>query len=412
MMKGHLASLAIVALSSVLAYAYVPQTPAPVRSVEDEYERIELLAPDSGRFRVTYDVSVVAPGATAWTDATSDALPLEDVSATDLMTGTPLAFKAAGGRIEVTLARAVPRGGQGRIRIVKTVRSPKYLRTRDEIVFTRTSTIRRCAIVLPKGFELISATLPVQVIQEPDGRIAAGHMSVASFAAPLIVHGRALKNPAVVSAGTAAANEPHAPQPPPDTAPPSPPLDQIRVTERAIQDREIVYFLKAPETHAFSLYHDYTASREGEHQYVNVVRTGSTVSDPSARILDTGEELKTRILTGADIVREKIEISERVDADTHVVLIPFTPVKRGASIRLRISETYTDPARYALVNGQLIWHRSFGRNRNDMVLPNGWYLTTSAVPAVISEEPDGRLRLSFWNPRPDNVDVFVKASRR
>src|ERR1051326_2722744 len=110
MMKGHLASLAIVALSSVLAYAYVPQTPAPVRSVEDEYERIELLAPDSGRFRVTYDVSVVAPGATAWTDATSDALPLEDVSATDLMTGTPLAFKAAGGRIEVTLARAVPRG--------------------------------------------------------------------------------------------------------------------------------------------------------------------------------------------------------------------------------------------------------------------------------------------------------------
>jgi hypothetical protein len=266
--------------------------------------------------------------------------------------------------------------------------------------------------VLPKGFELISATLPVQVIQEPDGRITAGHMSVASFAAPLIVHGRALKNPAIVSPGSAAANEPHAPQPPPDTAPPSPPLDQIRVTERAIQDREIVYFLKAPETHAFSLYHDYTASREGEHQYVNVVRTGSTVSDPSARILDTGEELKTRILTGADIVREKIEISERVDADTHVVLIPFTPVKSGASIRLRISETYTDPARYTLVNGQLMWHRSFGRNRNDMVLPNGWYLTTSAVPAVISEEPDGRLRLSFWNPRPDNVDVFVKASRR
>jgi hypothetical protein len=93
-------------------------------------------------------------------------------------------------------------------------------------------------------------------------------------------------------------------------------------------------------------------------------------------------------------------------------LIPFTPVKRGASIRLRISETYTDPASYTLVNGQLMWHRSFGRNRNDMVLPNGWYLTTSSVPAVISEEPDGRLRLSFWNPRPDNVDVFVKASRR
>jgi hypothetical protein len=59
-----------------------------------------------------------------------------------------------------------------------------------------------------------------------------------------------------------------------------------------------------------------------------------------------------------------------------------------------------------------MWHRSFGRPRNDMVLPSGWYLTTSSMPAVISQEPDGRVRLSFWNPRPDNVDVFVKARRR
>jgi len=189
-------------------------------------------------------------------------------------------------------------------------------------------------------------------------------------------------------------------------------MNQIRVTERALQDREIVYFLKDPETHAFSLYHDYTAQREGEHQYVNVVRTGSAVSDPSARILDTGEVLKTRTLTGADIAREKIDIPDRVEPDTQVVLIPFTPVKKGASVRLRIAETYTDPARYALVEGQLMWHRSFGRPRNDMVLPAGWYLTTTSIPAVITQEADGRVRLSFWNPRPDNVDVFVKGRRR
>jgi hypothetical protein len=30
----------------------------------------------------------------------------------------------------------------------------------------------------------------------------------------------------------------------------------------------------------------------------------------------------------------------------------------------------------------------------------------------VSQEPDGRVRLSFWNPRPDSVDVFVKARRR
>ena len=38
----------------------------------------------------------------------------------------------------------------------------------------------------------------------------------------------------------------------------------------------------AAETNAFSLYHDYTESREGTDKYLNVVRTGSTVSKPSA----------------------------------------------------------------------------------------------------------------------------------
>jgi hypothetical protein len=199
---------------------------------------------------------------------------------------------------------------------------------------------------------------------------------------------------------------------PADPAFPETPMNQIRVGERALQDREIVYFLKQPETHAFSLYHDYTASREGEHQYVNVVRTGSTVSEPSAKILDTGEELKTRTLTGADVVREKIDIPDRVEPGTQLVMIPFGPLKKGQSMRLRISETYTDPARYDVLGGQLMWHRSFGRPRNDMVLPAGWYLTTSSIPAVITQEPDGRIRLSYWNPRPDSVDVFVKGRRR
>src|SRR5207253_63301 len=56
-----------------------------------------------------------------------------------------------------------------------------------------------------------------------------------------------------------------------------------RLAERAHQDRTIVYFLHAPETHAFDLYHDYTESREGMDHYLNVVRKGSTVSGPRAR---------------------------------------------------------------------------------------------------------------------------------
>ena len=414
-----------IALVSVLFAAGL----AGQNAADDEYTRYELLAPETASFRITYDVTAVTAGAKYYFNPIRKGSQASDESVIDLMTGEPLTFKEVTGQqardaglkdadldthyIQVQLARPVPREGEARIRILKTYKDPKsYYREGDAIVFNRGLGIKRNAVVLPANYELVGANIPVQVIEERDGRIAASFMNIYPNEAPLIIRAKPVK------AGAATAAVPSAPpqgqvQPAAADAPPrEQPMDQIRVTERAFQDREIVYFLKDPETHAFSLYHDYTAQREGEHQYVNVVRTGSAVSDPSARILDTGEVLKTRTLTGADIAREKIDIPDRVEPDTQVVLIPFTPVKKGASVRLRISETYTDPARYGLIEGQLMWHRSFGRPRNDMVLPAGWYLTTTSIPAVITQETDGRVRLSFWNPRPDNVDVFVKGRRR
>lgn len=383
---------------------------------QDEYARYDLLPPDTNSFRIAYDLAVVGAGATSYRHPIPAGVQVSDVSVVDLMTGAPLTFRQASDRLVISLARPVPKGGQARIRILETFSDPgSYRRRGADIVFERQMRVRRNAVVLPKGFELTGANVPVQVIQQSDGRIAVNFMSLYPMDAPLVIRARALKKRSVgVQSADAPCCAPSQPPAPPDPPRPVQAMDQIRVTERAVQDREIVYFLKQPDTHAFSLYHDYTASREGEHQYVNVVRGGSTVSEPSAMVLDTGEVLPTRTLTGADIAREKIDISERVDPDTQVVLIPFTPVKKGTSIRLRISETYTDPARYALdvVSGQLVWHRSFGRNRNDLVLPAGWYLTTSSIPAVISQEDDGRIRLSFWNPRPDSVDVFVKGSKR
>ena len=386
---------------------------------EDEYIRFELLQPETNSISVTHDVSAVTPGAKTYSDPIPAGVQVSGISVIDLMTGTPLTFKQTSGGIDVTLARPVPDGGQARIRILETFKDPKGYhrdaRAGNDVIFTWLLNIRRAAIVLPAGSELVGANVPVQLIQEGDGRLAANFMNLYPVDVPLVIKARALRNPPVLPTtheNDATHAPAPAPTPPADPAPAPGRMDQIRVTERAVQDREIVYFLKQPDTHAFSLYHDYTASHEGEHQYVNVVRAGSTVSDPSAMILDTGEVLKTRTLTGADIAREKIDIAERVEPETQVVLIPFTPVKKGTSMRLRISETYTDPARYALIGGQLMWHRSFGRNRNDMVLPDGWYPTTCSIPAVVTEEPDGRIRLSFWNPRPDNVDVFMKGSKR
>src|ERR1051326_8236845 len=161
-----------------------------------------------------------------------------------------------------------------------------------------------------------------------------------------------------------------------------------RLQERAGQTREIVYFLRQPESHAFDLYHDYTESREGVDKYLNVVRAGSTVSNTSAVVLDTGERLGTRALRGGgtpraagggEITRGGPDPGEPVKPETEVVVSPFPAVRTGRSIRLRISETYTDSARYRLEGEELVWDRGFGRPANAVVLPAGWYLTQSAV---------------------------------
>lgn len=185
-----------------------------------------------------------------------------------------------------------------------------------------------------------------------------------------------------------------------------------RLSERARQDREIVYFLQQPETHAFDLYHDYTESRPGVDRYLNIVRGGSRVSNPSARILDTGDSLDTRILRGAEITAAKIDIGEPATAESEVVLIRFPAVQEGKSVRLRISETYTDAGRYGLVNGELVWDRAFGRRANAMVLPLGWMLSNCSIPATVSEMPDGRIRLDFINTRNDDIAVLVTAQRK
>ena len=404
MLRGVLVPVSLAVLTAAPSFAQGPP--------RDAYLRYELGAPQTGSYTVVSDITVDASGAKSHREPLLAGATATGVSALDLMTGAPLPFRATPASIDVELARPVAAGGEARLRISRTETDARvYRREGDGIVFTRTLSAKRGSVTLPAGYELTAATVPVQIIELPDGRITASFMNPYPGDTPLMIRGRALK-PRTPSSAPTGPGQPPATPPVADAPPREQPMNQIRVAERATQDREIVYFLKEPETHAFALYHDYTATREGERQYVNVVRTGSTVSEPSAKILDTGETLQTRTLTGADIAREKIDIPDRVEPDTQVVLIPFPPVKAGTSVRLRISETYTDPARYALIDGQLMWHRSFGRPRNDMVLPAGWYLTTSSIPAVISQDREGRTRLSFWNPRPDSLDVVVRGRRR
>ena len=249
----------------------------------------------------------------------------------------------------MTLARAVPDGGEARIRIIKTYKDAKsYYKDGDAIVFDRSLGIKRNAVVLPRGYELTSCNIPAQILEETDGRVVVSFMNTYPGAAPLLVRGRPFASGRNASASSpSSSRDAAAPPAPAEAAAAETPMNRVTVAERAFQDREIVYFLNDPATHSFSLYHDYTETREGTDKYLNVVRRGSAVSKPSARNLDTGDALKVETLKGEAITKAALDIGEQVVADSEVVVIRFPAVKKGQSIRLRIEETYTDPARYA-----------------------------------------------------------------
>jgi hypothetical protein len=390
----------------------------------DEYTRYELLTPESASFKIYYEVTATTAGAKRFYNPIRKGSTATDEAVHDAMTGAPLHFQVISGAdvrqdplmaranvdtdyIRVDLARAVPENGQGRLIILKTYKDSKsYYSEGDTVVFNRSLGIRRNKVVLPAGYQLIACNVPSQVLSEPDGRIAISFMNASAGPAQLVVKAK-------LGAQTGAAA---APKGTTDTrsweAPFAGATERVRLSERAHQDRDIVYFLNQPETHSFSLYHDYTESRPARDKYLNVVRTGSTVSNPSAYVLDTGEVLQSKIMTGAEVAAAKIDTDgESLSPTTQVVVIPFTPLKKGESLRLRISETYTAPQSYRLDGDELVFDRSLGRPRNAVVLPEGWYLTTSAIPATVRQLPEGRIRLDFWNDRPDDVDVLIKAKR-
>ena|SRR6266480_1789808 len=397
---------------------------AVIQTEADEYTRYELLAPEISTFKIYYEVTATTAGAKFFYNPIRKGSTATDENVYDAMLGSPLHFEVVSGAearkdplmpdadlatnyIKVTLARPVPEHGESRVVIDKTYKDAKsYYLDGKTIVFDRPLGVRRNKIILPSGYEVVEVTVPSQILTEKDGRIAVSFLHPGAGEAPLVL--RAIKD---AQLGAAAL--------PKDLttrrsweSPFEGETEKDRLSERAHQDREIVYFLQQPETHAFSLYHDYTEMRTGVNGYANVVRAGSVASHPSARILDTGEQLEARQMSGAEMIASKINTGETVAAAARVVVIPFAPLRAGQTLRLRIAETYTAPLSYRLEGDELVFDRSLGRPRNAVVLPSGWYCTFSAAPAVVSQLPDGRVRLDYWDDRPEAVDVLLKAKRR
>jgi len=397
---------------------------ASTQTEADEYTAYELLAPETASFRISYEVSATTAGAKVFYNPIRNGSVASDESVYDAGSGAPLRFEVVAGSearkdplmpdadlqtryIKVWLARAVPLHGAVRLLILKTYRDEKsYHREGEALVFGRPLGIRRNKIVLPAGYEVVGLNIPSQILAQPDGRVAISFMHSGAGEAPLVL--RAIRD---AQTGAAAAPQPLSTRRSWES-PFTGETEQERLSERAHQDREIVYFLQAPETHSFILYHDYTETRVGVNGYANVVREGSVASQPSATVLDSGEALQVREMSGAELIASKINTGESVAPTARVVVIPFAPVKPGQTLRLRITETYTAPVSYRLEGEDLVFDRSLGRPRNAVVLPSGWYCTFSATPATVTQLPDQRIRLDYWNDRPAALDVLLKARHR
>lgn len=392
---------------------------------DDSYTRYELLDPAQG-FRILYDVTVTQPGATYYFNTLRKGSAHKVDAVIDRMTGQPLTWTIVDGAqarkaghvsaaedtdyLQVTLARPVVNGSEYRLLIDKTYQDSKSYFVKDGVlVFDRPLGIKRNAVVLPPGYEVVRCNYPVQVLMETDGRINLSFLNTGPAEVPLHVEARRLPataslKPSPRGAGTGLNTG--------EGRDKSKARVDYVVQERARQTREIVYFLQQPETNSFRLYHDYTETRVGMDRYLNVVRAGSKASNPSAKILDTGKPLKVETLKGEAINQRGLDIGEPVTAESEVVVIWFDPVKQGQSVRLRIEETYTDPNRYVLNQEELVFDRAFGRPFNTVILPDGWFLTANAIPATIDLTDDNKISLTYVNGDPDEIDVLIKGRRK
>ncbi|MEQ8301892.1 MAG: hypothetical protein RIB47_00780 [Cyclobacteriaceae bacterium] len=391
---------------------------------DDAYTRYELLDPASQSFRILYEVTATKPGTQFYFNAlrkgsehrvdqvvdvrTGEELKWTIVSGADAKKDGYLEADLEGEYLKVQLAHLVANNSEYRLLIDKTYKDTQsYFSEGGKIIFERSLGIKRNAIVLPKGYEILKCNYPVQVILEDDGRLNVSFINSAPVAITLRIEARKL--PTTVNLDVTAKEYVYKSGTGRDKGKAR---TNYSVPERAHQTREIVYFLQQPETHSFRLYHDYTETRIGMNHYLNVVRAGSKASNPSALNLDTGLPLKVETLKGAQLKEKGITLEEDITPETEVIVIWYDAVKEGQSTRIRIEETYTDPNRYVVNGNELVWDRAFGRPHNTVLLPAGWFLTDNSIPATIDQSEDGKVSLYYMNYDPDEIDVFIKARKR
>jgi hypothetical protein len=179
----------------------------------------------------------------------------------------------------------------------------------------------------------------------------------------------------------------------------------------AAEDEFTRYELLAPESHRFAILYDVTTSVPGARLFFNPIREGSVATDE--RVVDraTGKELRWSLVKGKEAKASGLVEADTKDQASFIKVELASPVPKGGEQRIRIYKTYLDPASYRTEGDRIVFERTLSIRRNAVVLPAGYELVGSAVPAIVSTEPDGRIVASFVNDRDHALAVKIEGRR-
>ena len=249
-----------------------------------------------------------------------------------MMTGKPLEFEEVSGAeasesglpnaslegryIRVTLARPVPDGGEGADPDHQDLQGSEELLPRRRGHRLRPAARHQTQLGRPAG-RLRAGVVQHPVAGDRGGRTAASRISFMNIypgQAPLVLRAQRRYETAHNVRG-------RPPRHRPDRSAGAAPTRRRSRRWTGFEFRNVQSRIArsstsstSPTTHSFSLYHDFTETGQGTDRYLNIVRRGSTVSNPSAKILDTGEKLQDRNVKGEAITKAGIDIGEPVQA--------------------------------------------------------------------------------------------------
>jgi hypothetical protein len=178
----------------------------------DELTVYDLLAPETHRFAIIYDVSATREGAPYYLNPIRRGSVADKESVVDRATGQPLKFdiidgktakaEGMGGRnsadddqfLRVHLLKPVAKGSETRIRIYKTYTDAASYNEKDGVlVWERPLGIKRNVVILPLGYEVIGSASPGIVSTDAEGRVHLSFLNDRDDQLPVKITARRIK---------------------------------------------------------------------------------------------------------------------------------------------------------------------------------------------------------------------------